>query len=207
MDTSTELTGIEQIAVNGYQLSHYIGIFLGSIMFMIGIKKLIEYSKNPNDPRNGLGSVLVMMIGASMLWSLQSSISLMTNTLSNNNHCFVMSKNSEDIGNSINKHDGECFNAKNSEITQDLSSKLEKDGKTASLEILTRKINVFVKVLQTVGLIFFIKSIFLLKSCAEGSSGVTYGKVLTMLIASSLVLDMPNTLQMIINTAKEVSAL
>lgn len=204
---TSELTGVEEIAVNLYQLSHFIGLFLGSVMFMYGIKKLIAYSKNQNDPRNSLGGVLVMMIGASMLWSLQSSISLATNTLTNNSHCFVLSKDSEDMGNNINKHDGECFNAKNSEITQDLRSDLESQGKTESLNKLLAKINVYFKVLQAVGLVYFIKAIYLLKSVAEGSGNTTYGKILVMLIGSSLVLDMPNTLNMILNTAKEISSL
>ncbi len=203
----SELTGVEEIAVNLYQLSHFIGIFLGSIMFMYGIKKLIAYSKNQNDPRNSIGGVLVMMIGASMLWSLQSSISLATNTLTNNNHCFVLSKDNEDMGNNINKHSGECFNAKNSEITAELRASFENNGRSDALSNLLVKINVYFKVLQAIGLIYFIKGIYMLKAAADGTGNMTYGKIFVVLIASSLVLDLPNSLNMIVNTIKEATAL
>jgi hypothetical protein len=201
-DFTSELFGVEAIAVNLYQLSHFVGLFLGSIMFLVGIKMLIAYSKNQNDPRNNLGSVLIMMIGASMLWSLQSSISLMTNTLSNNSHCFVLSENS-----TVNTHSGECFDAKSSDITQELRSEFESKNKTESLNKLLAKMNVYFKVLQAIGLIYFIKAIFLLKSVAQGSGNTTYGQILIMLISSSLVLDLPNTLQMLLNTAKEITSL
>jgi len=206
-EITSNLTGVEQIAVNLYQLSHYVGIFLGSILFLVGIKKLIEYSKNQNDPRNSLGGVLVMMIGASMLWSLQSSISLATNTLTNNNHCFVLSKDNEDMGNNINKHDGECFNAKNSEITEELRADFEDKGRGKALKDLLAKMNVYFKMLQAIGLIYFVKGIYMLKAAAEGTGNTTYGKILVVLIASSLVLDLPNTINMLVSTVKEATAL
>jgi hypothetical protein len=199
---TTELNGIEEIAVNLYQLSSLVGFFLGSIMFLAGIKALTAYSKNPNDPRNTLGSVLIMMIGASMLWSLQNTISLATNTLSNNSHCFVLSESE-----TINHNAGDCFDAKNSEITEDLRTELEAKGKTEALSKLLAKMNVYFKVLQAIGLIYFIKGIYLLKTIAQGSGNTTYGQVLIILISSSLVLDLPNTLQMIVNTAKEITSL
>lgn len=206
-DFTSDLTGVEAIAVNLYELSHYIGLFLGTIAFMVGIKMLMAYSKNPNDPRNSLGGVLVVFISASLLWGLQSSISLATNTLTNNNHCFVMSKNSEDMGNNINKHGGECFNAKSSEITQELRQDFENKGRSDALEKLLAKINVYFKVLQAVGLVYFIKGLFLLVNIAKGTGNATYGQALIMVISSSLILDLPNTINMILNTVKESVAL
>ncbi|KTF12219.1 hypothetical protein [Pseudoalteromonas sp. H105] len=206
-EITSNLTGVEAIAVNLYTLSHYVGIFLGSIMFLVGIKMLITYSKNPNDPRNSLGGVLIIFIGASMLWSLQSSISLVTNTLTNNNHCFVLSKDSEDMSNNINKHNGECFNAKNSEITAELRADFEDKGRGEALGELLAKINVYMKVLQAIALVYFIKGIFLLQSIAKGTGNATYGQALIMIIAASLILDLPNTLEMLINTVKQATAL
>ena len=206
-DFTSDLTGVEAIAVNLYELSHYIGLFLGTIAFMIGIKMLMAYSKNPNDPRNSLGGVLVVFISASLLWGLQSSISLATNTLTNNNHCFVMSKNNEDMGNNMNKHGGECFNAKSSEITQELRQDFENKGRSDALEKLLAKINVYFKVLQAVGLVYFIKGLYLLVNIAKGTGNATYGQALIMVISSSLILDLPNTINMILNTVKESVAL
>lgn len=177
-------------------------------MFLIGIRKLLEHSKNPNDPRNGLGSVLVLFIGASMLWSLQSSINLFSNTFNSTGSSFcVYDKNFESVENGdLNKHGAECFNAQDSEITADLRDELEQRGATAALETLNNKIQGFFYIIQAIGLIYFIKAIFLLKGASEGSSSVTYGKCIIMLITSSLVIDMPDSLNIIINTFKEMQS-
>jgi uncharacterized protein YhhL (DUF1145 family) len=204
-DFSTQLTGFDAIATYGYELTYYVGLALGIVLFLHGIKKLTLYAKNPNDPRNSLGSVLVVMIGASLLFGLQSSINMAVSTVnsSTTGHCFV----NEETGNSINKHDAECFDADNSEITKDMRDLIEEKGTGQSLEIFNKKAATFFKIMAMVGLIYFVKAIFLLKSAAEGTGNTTYGKILTMLIASSLIIDMPNTLQMLINTAKEITAL
>lgn len=204
---------MSEIGINLYKLAYLFGLVLGTVMYLIAIKKLIEHSKNPNDPRNGLGSVLVLFIGASMLWSLQSSINLFSNTFNGTGSSFCVyndnlearsdeAEKSEDL----NKHGAECFNAKNSDITADLRDKLEQKGATESLELLQSKMQSFFYIIQALGLIYFIKAIFLLKSASEGSNSVTYGKCIIMLIMSSLVMDMPDTLQIIINTFKQMQA-
>jgi hypothetical protein len=208
--TASTPSEMELIAINTYMLSYYIGLMLGIVMFLVGIKKLIEHSKNPNDPRNGLGGVLVVMIGASLLFGLQSTISMTASTLTGSEgHCFIYSDKvtQRGGGDSLNKHPSSCFDPKNSEITDTLRKKLEDEGKTAALENLDKKITILFTVFQAIGLIYFIKAIFLLKSAAEGQNSTTYGKILIMLIFSSLVIDMPNTMQMLLDTAKGMSSL
>lgn len=197
-----------EIGINLYKLAYYFGLVLGTVMFLIGIKKLIEHSKNPNDPRNGLGSVIVLFIGASMLWSLQSSINLFSNTFNGTGSSFcVYDNNFEGVDDAdLNKHGAECFNAKDSDITADLRDKLEQKGATASLEELNKKIQGFFYVIQSLGLIYFIKGIYQLKAASEGSGSSTFGKSLIMIIMSSLVMDMPDTLEIIINTFKQMQA-
>ncbi|OEG74159.1 hypothetical protein BEL05_00740 [Shewanella colwelliana] len=204
-DFSTQLTGFEAIATYGYELTYYVGLALGIVLFLHGIKKLTLYAKNPNDPRNSLGSVLAVMIGASLLFGLQSSINMAVVTVnsSSTGHCFM----NNETGNSINKHDAECFDASNSEITKDMRDLIEERSTTKALETFNKKAHNFFLIMQFVGLVYFVKAIFLFKAAAEGTSNTTYGKIIIMLISSSLIIDMPNTLQMLLNTAKEIASL
>lgn len=197
-----------EIGINLFKLSYYFGLVLGTVMFLIGIRKLVEHSKNPNDPRNSLGSVLVLFIGASMLWSLQSSINLFSNTFNSTGSSFcVYDKNFEGVDNAdLNKHGAECFNARDSEITSDLRDELEQRGATTALETLNNKIQSFFYIIQSIGLIYFIKGIFLLKGASEGSNSTSYSKCLIMLITSSLVIDLPDTMNIVINTFKQMQS-
>lgn len=204
-DFSTELTGFEAIATYGYELTYYVGLALGIVLFLHGIKKLMLYAKNPNDPRNSLGSVLGVMIGASLLFGLQSSINMAVVTVnsSSTGHCFV----NNETGNSINKHDAKCFNTDNSEITKDMRDLIEERSTTEALENFNKKASNFFLIMQFVGLVYFVRAIYEFKAVSDGQSNTTYGKIIIMLISSSLVIDMPNTLQMLLNTAKEFTSI
>lgn len=196
---------MELLFTNLYFLAMTVGSFLSVLLFFLGIKKLTQHAKNPHDPKNSLGGALVIMIGASLLFSLNTSVSLFTATLTNNQgHCFVVYEKGEKVD-EINPNGGKCYNENGSELTPELKEKLEK-SKGKSLEIMQKRIRIMFLCFQAIGLIYFIKAIFLLKSAAEGSTSMTYGKILTMLIFSSLVIDMPNTLEMIINTVKQATA-
>lgn len=204
-DFSTELTGFEAIATYGYELTYYVGLALGIVLFLHGIKKLMLYAKNPNDPRNSLGSVLGVMIGASLLFGLQSSINMAVITVnsSSTGHCFV----NNETGNSINKHSAECFNSDNSEITKDMRDLIEERSTVEALENFNKKASNFFLIMKFIGLVYFVRAIYEFKAVSDGQSNTTYGKVIIMLISSSLVIDMPNTLQMLLNTAKEFTSI
>jgi hypothetical protein len=198
---------MEELFTNLYLLcANYIAGFLGALMMFIAIFKLVEHGKNPNDPKNKLSVALVIMIGGALLTNVNSSISMFTATLTNNQgHCFVVYEAGEKVD-EINPNGGKCYDQDGADLSPELLEKLEKSGSN-SLEIMKKRVRILFTCFSAIGLIFFIKSIFLLKAVAEGSSGTTYGKVLTMMIFSTLVMDMNSTMSLIIETVKQSTAL
>jgi hypothetical protein len=204
----------EKILIATFTLTFYIGMFLGLIMFFAAIKRLIEHSKNPNDPRNSVGGVFVLMIGASLLFGLQDTISIATNTLTGKGgFCFNYAdkiSNSDSSSNQVNfkSDDVACFNAVESELTKELVKELGEGGEDVTIATIANKLTVIFSIMQVIGLIYFVKGIYMLKAISDGTSGgqATYGKVIVLLIVSSLVIDMPNTVDILVQTAKNIAA-
>jgi hypothetical protein len=198
---------MEELFTQLYLLcANYIAGFLGALLMFLAIFKLVEHGKNPNDPRNKLSVALVIMIAGSLLTSLNSSISMFTATLTNNQgHCFVVYQEGEMVE-EINPNGGKCYDQDGSDLSPEMLKKLEeKEGK--SLEIMKKRVRILFTCFSAIGLIYFIKAVFLLKDVAEGSSSTTYGKVLTMMIFSTLVMDLNNTMSIILATVKQSTAL
>ncbi|OZY40602.1 hypothetical protein CJF43_17345 [Pseudomonas fragi] len=61
---------------------------------------------------------------------------------------------------------------------------------------------VIVGLFQAIGFFFFISSIMSLKAVGHGSSRDGYAKPVIILIASALIIDLPHTASMIMETAK-----
>ena len=202
------MSELEKIAVLGYSFIYYIGLLLGFFMFFAAIKRLLSHSKNPNDPRSSLGGVLILMIGFGALSSLQSSLSIGISTMNGGEqgHCFIYHNSVKKRGESFSPNQAECFDAKNSELTSGFREKLENSGKAQAVIKLMEKVNILFTILQGIGLAYFIKAIYTIKAIVEQTSQSTYGSVFIMLAVSSLVIDMPNTLNMIINTAKNIAS-
>ena len=198
---------MEELFTNLYLLcANYIADFMGALMMFIAIFKLVEHGKNPNDPRNKLSVPLVIMIGGALLSNVNSSISMFTATLTNNQgHCFVVYEEGEKVD-EINPNGGNCYDQDGADLSPEMLKKLEeKEGQ--SLEIMKKRVRILFTCFSAIGLIYFIKAVFLLKAVAEGSSGTTYGKVLTMMIFSTLVMDMNNTMSIVLETVKQSTAL
>lgn len=198
---------MELLFTNLYLLcANYIAGFLGILMMYIAILKLVAHGKNPNDPKNKLSAALVIMIGGALLTNINGSISMFTATLTNNQgHCFVVYEAGEKVE-EINPNGGKCYNQDGADLSPEMLKKLEEnEGK--SLDIMKKRVRILFTCFSAIGLVYFIKSVFLLKSVAEGTNSSTYGKVLTMMIFSTLVMDMNNTLSMILETVKQSTAL
>jgi hypothetical protein len=208
------MNGGEKLVSSIFSVTFMVGLVLGTVMFFAAIGNLINYAKESSSggrSRATLSGTMVMLMGASMLFGLNQTIGIMTNTLTGGGgYCFNY-ESKVDVSNytgSFKNNDATCFDASTSGVTESLRSRLEASGNTAALEDLNRKVTLLFSAFQAIGLIYFVKSIYLLKVIADGSGGqeLTYGKVLIMMIFSSLVIDMPNTIDILIETAKNYSS-
>lgn len=182
-----------------YILIRVAGFLSGLILAFLGLKKLIDYAGDSRNPKNSPLSSLIMFFAAGLLLNINASLSVFINTLNNSGgYCFYgdLSGNSDTIfGNNSS-----CF-AEAKSITKDLANELQKQTEnTESVKKLEEKLRMLFTLFQLVGLIYFIKGIYMLKAASEGSQQASYMKILFMIIASCLVIDMPHTIKILINT-------
>lgn len=201
-------TELDMIATLSYSLVYFIGVILGIFLFFKAVTRLLKHGKNPQDPKNSIGGAVVLFLAVGLLTTLHGSISIMNATLTGSDgHCMFMggsvASNSQDF---LAGPADECFDASTSELTEKMRTNLTTGGKADAIASLMKKLDILFGILQTVGLAYFIKGIYTLKAIVENTSQQTYGQVFVILIMSSLVIDMPNTLMMITETAKKIAS-
>ncbi len=200
---------LDRIVAMSYALVFFISVFLGIFMLYKGITKMMSFSKNPNDPRNSVSSIIVLFVGASLLVNVHGIVNIMSSTLNGTNGYCAIYEDVIDVGVGMGDQlmpvSGDCFEANTSGLTAELRQSL--DGDNAAKEKLMHKINILFGILQVVGLAYFVKGIYTLKQISEGNNQTTYGQVILMLIMSSLVIDMPNTLEIIQETITQIRSM
>lgn len=182
-----------------YILVRTMGVLLGAILAFLGIKKLVDYAQDQRNPKNSPISAIVIFFAAGLLLNLNQTMSLVINTIQDGtgqNYCFYAQTTGETpFGNNTS-----CFNDA-MQVTDDLAARLKNEtGTEESVNKLKEKLRLLFTLFQIIGVIYFIKGIYMLKEASEGSQQTGYGKILLMILASALVIDMPHTIDMLINT-------
>jgi hypothetical protein len=171
-----------------YILVRTFGVLLGAILAFLGIKKLVDYSQDQRNPKNSPVSAIVIFFAAGLLLNLNQTMSLVINTIQDgkdNSYCFY----AKTSGDSPFGNGGSCFSDAMS-LTKELAEKLKNEsGTEESVNKLKEKLR-----------LLFIKGIYMLKEASEGSQQTGYGKIILMIFASALVIDMPHTIDLLINT-------
>lgn len=208
--TDTNTSEAEKILINAFAITYFIGVIMGVYLTYYAFTKFIEYANNPNHAKVKISSILIVAIGGSILFSLGSSLQILVNTgTGSSGYCFnYQDKLKTTATSSVFKNESAtCFDASTSEITSELKAKLEQNGKTEALEKFNTRFTLLLTAFQVIGLIFFVKSLTMLVDIAEGKSQLGYPSVLIIAFMSLLAIDINGTLEIIINTAKELSAI
>jgi hypothetical protein len=198
---AAEVTAFDKTLTAFYVLVRTIGALLGGFLAFYSLKKMVDYAKDNRNPKNSPVSILVVMFASSLLLNLNATMSIMINTIqgTGEGYCFY-SKAPADNGRVTFDNSNSCF-SNAMQVTGDLAEKLKKEsGSEETLKKLQDKLRLLFTLFQLVGVIYFIKGIYMLKEASEGTQGVGYGKIIMILIASSLVIDMPHTIDILINT-------
>lgn len=192
-------TAFDNTLTSVYILIRTIGVLMGAILAFLGIKKLVDYAQDQRNPKNSPVSAIIMFFAAGLLLNLNQTMSMVINTVqggSGESYCFYAETNMDNpFGNSSS-----CFNDA-MQLTEELAQKLKNEnGAEASVQKLKEKLRLLFTLFQVIGVIYFIKAIYMLKEASEGSQQTGYGKIILMIFASALVIDMPHTIDMLINT-------
>ena len=97
------------------------------------------------------------------------------------------------------------MNTEISGLTGELKSRIEKLSSGGTAEKFLENIQIIIGIFQIIGLIYFSVGAYGLAQVANGSSKDSgYGKPIITMFASALIVDIPHTAQMAIDTLEKI---
>ncbi|UZS72945.1 hypothetical protein OQB66_00965 [Pseudomonas syringae] len=182
-------------------ISSYIGLIklivflVGLIVFISGAYKLTLLTEQGS--KVGKGAPLAYIIVGSILMNVTLAIGVLGNTyFKAGDFCFVVSEGA--VNNA-------CMNTEISGVTGELKSRIEKLSSGSTAEKFIENVQVIIGIFQIIGLIYFSVGAYGIAQVANGSSKENgYGKPIITMLASALIVDIPHTAQMAIDTLHKV---
>ena len=171
-------------------------IFLiGSIVFISGAYKLTLIAEQGS--KVGKSVPLIYIIVGTILMNITLAIGAFGNTyFKAGDFCFVVSDGA--INNA-------CMNTEVSGLTGELKARIEKLSSGGTAEKFLENIQIIIGIFQIVGLIYFSVGAYGIAQVSNGSSKESgYGKPIITMFASALIVDIPHTAQMAINTLHDI---
>lgn len=182
-------------------ISGYIGLIklvvflIGFIVFIAGAYKLTLLTEQGGKMAKGVP--LMFIIVGSIMMNVTVAIGVFGNTyFQAGEFCFVVSEGA--VNNA-------CMNTEISGVTGELKARIEKLSSGSTAEKFLENIQIIIGIFQIIGLIYFSVGAYGLAQVANGSSKETgYGKPIITMFASALIVDIPHTAQMAIDTLEKI---
>ena len=168
----------------------------------------------------GFGSVAVVFITATLIFSYTSSLSMIIPVLlgeqygycySNNDGDYAVSSgydrnsNSGGVSSQFLKAGGVCFNPESSEVTSAMHTKILSMSSQSTADSFVKNLRNIISLFQIIGSIYFIKGTYGLYENATGNAREPgYGKPIVTMIASSFLVDLGHTLEMLLATLRAI---
>jgi len=171
-------------------------IFLsGFILFVNGAYKLKLLTDEGG--KMGKSVPLIYIIIGAVLMNVTLAIGVFGNTyFKAGDFCFVVSEGA--INNA-------CMNTEVSGLTGELKARIEKLSSGGTAEKFLENIQIIIGLFQIIGLIYFSVGAYGIAQVSNGSSKESgYGKPIITMFASALIVDIPHTAQMAINTLHDI---
>lgn len=171
-------------------------IFLvGFVVFISGAYKLTLIAVE--DKKVGKSVPLVYLIVGAVLMDITLAIGVFGNTyFKAGDFCFVVSDGA--INNA-------CMNAEVSGLTGETKARLEKLSSASTAETFMQNVQIIIGMFQIIGLIYFAVGAYGIAQVSNGSSKENgYGKPIITMFASALIVDIPHTAQMAIDTLHRI---
>ena len=171
-------------------------IFLiGLIVFVAGAYKLTLITEQGS--KVGKSVPLIYIIVGTILMNITLAIGAFGNTyFKAGDFCFVVSEGS--INNA-------CMNTEVSGLTGELKARIEKLSSGSTAEKFMENIQIIIGLFQIIGLIYFAVGAYGIAQVANGSSkDGGYGKPIITMFASALIVDIPHTAMMAIETLEKI---
>lgn len=177
----------------------YIFGFLVGLMLVISAGLEMKTASDSNGPNQKKGIIYISLLAGVLMMNSSATLSTYIATLlgSEGGHCFVLDK-TQSAGTN-------CWTAESSGLTGQLKTRVEKLSNASVAATFMQNINIIVGILQVIGFIYFFVGTYGLVQVANGSSrDGGYGKPIVTMIAAALIVDIPHTAEMAINTLEKI---
>ncbi|MCV0304741.1 hypothetical protein KUC55_03515 [Pseudomonas aeruginosa] len=145
------------------------------------------------------GSIATALVASALLMNTDQAISTVGNTYFNKpgaeQICFIVAEKGIDDS---------CFSNELSGITGQLENRIRNMSGDSTVEAFAAKTKIVVGILQLIGFIYFGIGAYGLTQVSKGSANYGYGKPLTTMLASALIVDIPHTVQSFIDTLNKI---
>lgn len=178
------------------KLIYIVSFLIGLILMVSGGYKMKAMTDNNQKTNIFSAPIMSILVGVIMMNSSES-LSVFGATLFNaEKFCLVI-----DDG----RINDSCMSTELVGVTGELKSRIEKLSSGSTAEIFMDKIQVIIGIFQIIGLIYFLVGAYGLVQVANGSSKENgYGKPIVTMFASALIVDIPHTMQMAIDTLEKI---
>lgn len=172
------------------------------VIFLIGLIVLIssivkmKYVNDANQ-KSPFAAVVMGIFAATLMMNINASLSVFTKTFFDVDAvCMQIAEK---------KIDDNCFKDEMSGLTGDIKSRVQKLSNDQTASTFMTTFQLVIGIFQVIGLIYFAVGAYGLKEVANGSSkDGGYGKPIITMIAAALIVDIPHTAQMAIDTLHSV---
>lgn len=146
--------------------------------------------------KNGISVCYVGVFAGFFIMNVESWFSVFSATFFNSDGiCYQIAKNAIDAS---------CFSTELSGLTGEALTRIEKLSNGGTARILLENFQIIIGIFQIIGTIYFAVGANGLKEVANGSAQNGYGKPIVTMFASALIVDVPHTVMMAINTLEKI---
>lgn len=177
-------------------LIYIVAFLIGLILLVSGGYKIKAMADNNQKTNIFSAPIMAILVGVIMM-STSDALSVFGATYFNaEKFCLVISDG---------RIDDSCMSTELVGITGELKSRIEKLSSGSTAQKFMDNIQIIVGIFQIIGLVYFLVGAYGLVQVSNGSSKENgYGKPLITMFASALIVDIPHTVQMGLNTLETI---
>ncbi|MGU1433192.1 hypothetical protein ACSEQY_26415 [Pseudomonas aeruginosa] len=174
----------------------YFSAFMGVLLFIVAGFRL-KMMVDEKQPSKKLG-VIMTFVAATFFFNIylaQELVSSLWKIEGDTSICFMV----DDAG--VND---QCYSDEMSEIGGELAERVQKLSGDGIATELKNSMRLIVGIFQVIGFIYFMVGIHALHQVSNGTKDEGYGKPIITMISSALIIDLPHTASMFLDTLQKI---
>lgn len=171
-----------------------VGFMIGLAVTIAGGYKLIQVGNQGS--KFGWGAPAIYVLVGVVMMNVSSSLSVITNTYFKVDFCTMIDE-SQSVSSS-------CFKDEISGLTGPLKERITRLSSDSTAQVFMENIEVIIGIFQVIGFIYFLTGAYGLVQVANGSAQNGYAKPIITMTASALIVDIPHTATMFIDTLHKI---